>query len=418
MMTEMNRFFTLFHVVNRRFATLSLRGIFALVPVILFFLPMESQNLVSNPSFEMFRQCPENANQELVPGYEVVRRWFSVSEASPDYFNACAGNKPAGVPRNFAGFMRARTGEGYLGLILKADPRYYHGDDNYTEHIQNQLARPLRPDRLYCFEIWMTLGKNSTIAARNFGVYFSAAQITFPNPPDTLPQPHIAYQGPEYLTDNNNWIVLRGIYRATGGERYLTMGNFEPWDNEGFTRLRHASQPRDLQMFAYYLFDDVSLVEIRDPSECQCNMVTLEVKPAPAEVVPAAPEPPAKAGLEFEEVKVGESVVLKNIFFAFDKSDLLPASFPELDKLVMLMKRYPEMTIEIAGHTDFMGSMEYNLRLSHDRAGSVVRYLVSQGIEPGRLSSKGYGKTVPIADNTTEEGRQLNRRVEFKVLTR
>ncbi len=376
------------------------------------------QNLVTNPGFEMFRHCPENANQELVAGYEVVRRWFSVSEASPDYFNSCAGRAPAGVPRNFAGFMRARSGDGYLGLILKVDPRYYHGDDNYTEHIQNRLARPLRPGRLYCFEIWMVLGKNSTIATNNFGVYFSEEQIAFPNPPDTLPVAHIAFQDGEFLTETNNWIPLRGIYEAQGGERFLTMGNFKPWDPDGMYRVRRASQPNDLQMFAYYLFDDVSLVEIRDPSECDCNMETLEIPPEPEPEVKKKKEEPKEPLNEFDHVKVGESIVLKNIFFAFDRSDLLPESYPELNKLVALMKEYPQMTVEISGHTDHMGSMEYNIILSHDRAGAVVRYLVSQGIEPGRLSSKGYGKTKPIADNETEEGRQLNRRVEFKVLSK
>jgi OmpA-OmpF porin, OOP family len=102
----------------------------------------------------------------------------------------------------------------------------------------------------------------------------------------------------------------------------------------------------------------------------------------------------------------------------FDKSDLLPTSFPELDKLVALMKKYPNMTLEIGGHTDYKGSVEYNIRLSNDRANAVVKHLVAQGIDAKRLTWKGYGKSEPIADNTTEEGRQLNRRVEFKVITK
>jgi len=379
-----------------------------------------AQNLVTNPGFEQFRICPENGNEDLVQGFEVARRWYTVSEASPDYFNTCAARTPAGVPRNFAGYMRPRTGDGYLGLILKVDPGSYHGDYNYTEHVQNQLSRMLRKDRLYCFEIWIVHAKNSTIASRDFGVYFSRQQITFPNPPDSLPLPHIEYQGEEYMTENFNWFPLRGVYKAQGGERYLTIGNFRPSERDRFERLREASTPYDLKMFAYYHFDDVSLVEIKDPSECDCNMVTVEI-PEVAEtttgVKPPSPEEQESLS-EFEQVRVGESFVLKNIFFAFDKSDLLPESYPELNKLVELMKKYPAMTVEIAGHTDFRGSDEYNLKLSHDRAGSVVRYLVSQGIQPGRLSSKGYGKTKPIADNTTDEGRQLNRRVEFKVLTK
>lgn len=375
------------------------------------------QNLVPNPGFEQYKVCPEKANTTLVAGYEVVTNWFSVSEASPDYFNGCAKNTQVGVPRNFTGFMNARSGKGYIGLILRADPKIYHGSANYTEHIQTKLTAPLRKNRLYCFEIWICLGKNSTIAAKDFGVYFSKEQIAFPNPPDSLPEPHIAFPGDEYLTNTTQWIPLRGIYKAEGGERYLTIGNYEPWVEGRFERLRESFSPVDLKEFAYYIFDDVSLIEIRKPSQCECNMVTIK-KPDQKDVKTEVEPEPREEKNEFEDVKVGESFILQNIFFDFDKSVLLPASFPELDKLVALMNKYPTMTIEIAGHTDYKGSVEYNIKLSYDRANSVVRYLIGKGIDPGRLTWVGHGKSKPIADNTTEEGRQINRRVEFKVLSK
>lgn len=390
--------------------------------VILFFLiavcfPIVSvsQNLVTNPGFEQFRVCPGKANDKLVSGLQLIPRWYTVSEASPDYFNACSKNDQVSVPKNFAGNMRARSGNAYIGLILKADKYQYKGDPHYTEHIQNRLLKPLKKDQYYCFEIWMCLGKNSTLAARDFGVYFSKDRITFPNPPDTLPQAHIQYQGEEYLTTTGQWVPLRGVYKAEGGERYLTIGNFIPWISGREIRLREIFNPGDLREYAYYLFDDVSLVEIKDPSKCDCNMVTLE---PPAKEEAKDLEESSGDVNDFENVSIGESFILKNIFFEFDKADLLPESFPELDKLVDLMKKFPGMTVEIAGHTDFMGSVDYNNRLSANRAKSVVNYLVQQGIEQNRLTWKGYGKSKPIADNTTEEGRQINRRVEFTVLTK
>jgi OmpA-OmpF porin, OOP family len=380
-------------------------------------VPLVAQvNLVTHPGFEQYKKCPENPNNQLVTGFELLPRWFTVSDASPDYFNSCSKSERVNVPKNFAGNMKARSGNGYIGLILKSDPRYYRGSANYTEHIQNRLASPLKKDKYYCFEIWMCLGKNSTIAAKDFGVYFSKEKITFPNPPDTLPRAHIQFEGDEFLTSTGRWVPLRGVYKARGGERFLTIGNFIPWHEKRFLRLRTTFTQADLREFAYYIFDDVSLVEMKDPSKCDCNMATLEEIPV-VKVVKEDPVPDEPIN-EFEQVNVGESFVLQNIFFAFDKSDLLPASYPELDKLVALMKKYTAMTIEIGGHTDGMGSVEYNLKLSADRANSVVKYLISQGIEPKRLTWKGYGKSHPIADNTTDEGRQTNRRVEFKVMTK
>jgi len=82
-------------------------------------------------------------------------------------------------------------------------------------------------------------------------------------------------------------------------------------------------------------------------------------------------------------------------------------------KVVRTLKDYAEMTLMIKGHTDSVGSDEYNLGLSDRRANSVRQYLVNQGIDPSRLSSKGYGEAEPIAPNNTDEGRAKNRRIEF-----
>jgi outer membrane protein OmpA-like peptidoglycan-associated protein len=115
--------------------------------------------------------------------------------------------------------------------------------------------------------------------------------------------------------------------------------------------------------------------------------------------------------------KVGAVVVLNNVFFDFDKSTLRPESKGELNNLINMMRQSPNMRLEIRGHTDSKGSNAYNIRLSKARAKSVVTYLIGMGgVDPGRLEAYGYGEEVPIASNATDEGRQLNRRVEFKIL--
>jgi OmpA-OmpF porin, OOP family len=109
-------------------------------------------------------------------------------------------------------------------------------------------------------------------------------------------------------------------------------------------------------------------------------------------------------------------VRLNNVFFDFDKWDLRPESFVELDRVVKLLKENPKIEIEMSAHTDSKGSDEYNFRLSDNRARSVMEYILSKGIDASRITSKGYGESMPVAENETDEGRQLNRRVEFKIL--
>lgn len=121
--------------------------------------------------------------------------------------------------------------------------------------------------------------------------------------------------------------------------------------------------------------------------------------------------------VQLNKLKAGTKVILKNIFFDFDKATLRNESVAELTRLVRIMNEYPNLKIEIGGHTDGKGSDDYNNRLSRDRAESVVNYLIDNGVDKSRLSFKGYGKAQPIASNDTEEGRQDNRRVEFKIIS-
>jgi len=124
---------------------------------------------------------------------------------------------------------------------------------------------------------------------------------------------------------------------------------------------------------------------------------------------------PYLKNIQLRRADIGTVVVLKNIFFDFNQSELKPESFVELDKLADYLK-HNKVNIEIGGHTDNQGSDEYNDRLSLERAKAVYDYLVGKQIDPSRLSYQGYGKRKPIADNATEEGRAENRRTEFRII--
>jgi outer membrane protein OmpA-like peptidoglycan-associated protein len=120
--------------------------------------------------------------------------------------------------------------------------------------------------------------------------------------------------------------------------------------------------------------------------------------------------------IELKKLKVGKTIVLNNVFYDFDKATLQTKSYVELDVLTQLLKENPTLRIELGSHTDSKGSDDYNQKLSEARATSVVDYLISKSIAKDRLVAKGYGETAPVATNDTDEGRQLNRRTEFKVL--
>jgi flagellar motor protein MotB/tetratricopeptide (TPR) repeat protein len=124
---------------------------------------------------------------------------------------------------------------------------------------------------------------------------------------------------------------------------------------------------------------------------------------------------PYRKDIELKPLRVGEILVMRNVFFETDSYELKDESKTELMKLVELLNINPTVNIEVGGHTDNVGSASYNLGLSESRAKSVAKYLIDKGISPNRILWKGYGLTKPIGDNTTEDGRAENRRTEIRI---
>jgi outer membrane protein OmpA-like peptidoglycan-associated protein len=125
---------------------------------------------------------------------------------------------------------------------------------------------------------------------------------------------------------------------------------------------------------------------------------------------------PITLNIDLDKAKEGTIAVLENIFFDVDKYDLKEKSVTELQKISRFLMENPTVKVEISGHTDNTGAQAYNKQLSEKRAQSVANYLVSNGLPSARIAIKGYGSEHPIATNDSEEGRQRNRRIEFKIV--
>ena len=122
--------------------------------------------------------------------------------------------------------------------------------------------------------------------------------------------------------------------------------------------------------------------------------------------------------LAIEETKVGQSLVLNNIYFEVGKGTLNTASSTDLDKVYQFLSDNTDIKLEIQGHTDNSGSLLLNNKLSQARANSVVAYLTKKGVDKNRLTAKGFGPSSPIADNKTAEGRAKNRCVVMKIMAK
>jgi len=107
---------------------------------------------------------------------------------------------------------------------------------------------------------------------------------------------------------------------------------------------------------------------------------------------------------------------MSDYLFAVNSSSLLPGAYDEVNRVAQVLNQYPQTTIVISGHTDSTGSEQYNQALSERRANAVKNALVGMGVNPARMTTIGYGKSKPVASNASEAGRQLNRRVELRIV--
>jgi OmpA-OmpF porin, OOP family len=135
-------------------------------------------------------------------------------------------------------------------------------------------------------------------------------------------------------------------------------------------------------------------------------------KPKPKPAPPPPPPPPEKPK---PAPKVERTIILDDVLFDFDKSNVKPEAASILDRLVAFMNENKDKKVSLSGHTDNVGSEAYNQKLSERRVSSVQDYVVKKGVEASRVSGQGFGESKPIADNKTREGRAKNRRVEIKV---
>jgi OOP family OmpA-OmpF porin len=349
---------------------------------------LHAQNLVPNSGFEQFTVCPQSFTQRAaeftVPG------WKPAGLGVPDHFHYCSRGE-AGVPYNWAGVSEAYEGDGYAGIYLWMDD-----EQNYREYLQCTLLQPLVKDSSYYIEFHYKLSSYSNYCIDRIGLLFSDNAKGFTTDGVARIKPTLQIVRDSALTKSTGlWEAARFEYQANGTESNLLIGNFSDNEDTEFYRIqsRPVSEPM-LANAAYYYIDGVIVVQkFRIQQQ-------LAAKVAPAFVA--------------EGAVLNTPYVLKNLQFEFNSASLGGASFSELDHLADFLVKYPNVKVEVSGHTDDVGDAVYNLNLSKKRSESVAAYLISKGIETSRISSFGYGETEPLIQSSSQDARDLNRRVEVR----
>jgi OOP family OmpA-OmpF porin len=227
---------------------------FFLYPFFIFFhLTLFAQdNLVPNYSFETYSACPTAAD-ELTN----TTNWYSCNKEFPDYFNACQlVPYTYGIPLTVHGYQHARTGDAFTGIFV-----YGNSPATRREYLQVQLTSALKEDTDYDITFYVSLANNATVAVRQLGAYLSLSAISDTTSGALPYTPQVMGAAGSFITDTAKWVKISGSFRANGGEKFITIGNFK--DEASTDTLQLSTLPA----LSYYFIDDISITQSDSTSE-------------------------------------------------------------------------------------------------------------------------------------------------------
>lgn len=244
-------------------------------------------NLVPNSSFEEYPSCPigiaEAGN---------LLHWYNPTNASPDLFSTCSINPNSQIPENFAGFQYPRTDSSYVGIAL-ARP----DTTTYREYLGVELTNTLQPDSFYCISFFVSAPDSVYLFTDNLGIHFSTNLISQSSLEYLDLEYHIRNPEFHFLDDTQHWVEISGIYKATGGEKFLTIGNFSSFSE--------VNLYGDTNSIAYIYLDDISVIS--------CTPTDSTDPPVPVDVplISVNPNPATEFIRIYSEIPDGSDAVFQ-----------------------------------------------------------------------------------------------------------
>lgn len=337
--------------------------------VFLYTIQLEAQNLVPNPSFELFFDCPEK-----IAEFNKTKNWFSGNTGTPEYY------------RTNCTFKRgpAQNGKGYAGLILFGDyPKA-------IEYLMAKLNSPLEANKEYCLSFWIK-AEESFIYIDQIGMQLSIENLKLNMWAPIYSKPVLTSEYSKPIVPQLGWQQIKGEYKAKGGEQFLSIGNFIEPDKHIHYVDEFATRAPGWN--SYYYIDNVVVKPKSEKTGC------IEL-PKVEEII--------------DSKKPSDSIISRTVYFNFDQHTLTNKEKNKIDSFFDFFPTNSDIEkVELAGYTDSDGSDLYNIELSKLRILSVKKYLVAKLSDSIDIKMNYFGEQFPKATNNTAQGKALNRRVEL-----
>lgn len=334
---------------------------------------ISAQNLILNPGFENHKNCPSG-----ITGMDMFLEDVSLpTSSSGDYFHEC-GSEDFGVPSNFKGIQKTSEGSGYIGL-------YFYALNDYREYVQLNTATKLREKHPYKISLQVSLAEASKLALKTMSIMLTNKKIKVPNSSVLTHSRLDLEQDVEFhevplmadnsMSDKEGWVTLSAEFDAKGFETYIIFGNFRTNEN---TQLIPSDKLPLSGDFSYYYVDNFDLEEL--------------------------------PRVNYEKDKI---YVLEHNPFEPKGYDLDAKAMDDIKKIFKYLKENAEVQMKITGHSENIGTKEYNKFISSLRARAVALHLKKLGIADDRIVWEGVGDTKPLRNGKLKAKDFENGRIEF-----
>lgn len=362
---------------------------------------MAQGNLVYNGGFEDFEKKIKEAG-----AIEQAIDWMAPSEGKADLFNEYAKAEEFQVPKNQFGEADAMNGSsGYAGLML-----YSEKGVEPKDFIQIKLRTELEEEKVYCVKFHVMLAWMSKYACNNLGVYLSEKGLSGDDLSRDSLQPHVVHSQNRIFSEQFEWEPICQTYIASGGEEYITIGNFGSLSETQTEKIKKPKGSTGTQIRgAYYYIDEVSVINMAGLEACDCE------RDAGGNTIQVVYSKNVSTEME---VDVAGDIEMTRIYFDDLSSDLDERATEDVAKVAALLKEHPNYKVKIVGHTDPVEEAKSTGDVSLNRANKVKTELIAAGVNAKKLLVVGEQDFNPVTEDATTAGQAQNRRVVFSVISK
>lgn len=391
-----------------KFKTMKIKSLLTVAgSLVLSLSAMSQDNLVDNGGFESTTGKAKKLGQ-----IDMATGWKSPTGVRADFFVGDGKVPEIGTPENAYGKEDPKEGENYAGIMA-----YSYNNKLPRSYVSAKLTTALKKDVYYCVSFWVSLSETSKYASNQIGANISKKEFGTDQKTPLIDKAQVLHPDNKVFNATYGWERVCATFKAEGGEKYITIGNFSSNEDTKYEAIKKAKDSKLTQIVgAYYYIDDIVVTMLDEDQSCDCYTDD-KAKEETSMIY-------MKQVIDNEKMSPKDRIERQGVYFAFGKATLTTQAQKSLDLIAKVLKENAALTVTLYGHADVKEEEMAEKKpafnqMDQKRIDAVVEYLKSKGISASRIKSEAKGSTEAnpeIVDSDQEELKfAKNRRVTIKV---